>query len=302
MEPTSEKPSIREERQPENFHNKWKRRDLFFSTALAYLFGAMGFSFVWVTFGLTNNWYSVIPFILAIVYIPPVLFRNRLFSESIRKTGAQDLYLRLRAWKRTSAILLFLFFYMLAVFSYRFVSGSYVDVVFSLSFAAVSFYVPILMLLNNVMSEKGEIRVFFGLLLSNMDNFNKRQEWLVKISRLLEKKLRFGRICVPRDILVYHFNLKFGEAPKNSALRLFYENALRKIENWIIGGEDYEFYDSLTMIVPRDELKPLERDARFKILTPYMPRIVELGLFLLVATILYFLNSDLASSFIGFFK
>jgi len=106
------------------------------------------------------------------------------------------------------------------------------------------------------------------------------------------KRFKIAKILVPHDKLIYYFNLKFAEAPEGSANRLFLENVLRSLERWMINDESQEFYNPLIKIIPKDKIKPFEKNTVYTSLSPHLPLIIK-GIFGLTAIIvLSYLNPN----------
>jgi hypothetical protein len=101
----------------------------------------------------------------------------------------------------------------------------------------------------------------------------------------VKEKLKQGMVQVSNDRIVYYCNLKLDQVADGSASRLFLENALHDLEDWMVGETNSSFYSPLTMIIPENEIKPLEKASPFKPLAPHTPLIIK-GIFSLAAILL----------------
>ncbi len=101
---------------------------------------------------------------------------------------------------------------------------------------------------NAPLTSKGEIKILFENLHSNLYDFSERNIFWEQIAGKIEHLLASGNIEVSKDDLMYYFNAKLWETKDNISIYL------RDIEAWLLNEQNSSF-DSITQIVPKDCFK-----------------------------------------------
>lgn len=115
---------------------------------------------------------------------------------------------------------------------------------------------PIYLIFSEPLTSAGETNLLFELLAANIDNFEKRQPYLIRISRKVEGQLGVGNIKVPRYEFVYYFNM---ELLKGTQIL----DDLKRIESWMV-DKNTPVFESLRKIYPEDKLEPCRRVPLYK--------------------------------------
>lgn len=119
------------------------------------------------------------------------------------------------------------------------------------SFGTFFMWLPIFSIFSEPLTYAGEIRLLFESLLTNIDNFEKRQPYLKTISKKVESQLRMGNIKVPQNEFVYYFNMMLFKGTD-------IKNDLKNIEAWMVDKKT-PCFESLGKIYPENKLEPWKR-------------------------------------------
>jgi len=191
-----------------------------------------------------------IPWVFMIVTVVLVLSRNKILHFIFRKISHSK-FLKLVHFGR-------IVHYILIIFGFSFlIIGLLITNVrlFSFSFGLLFTWIMMFSTFSEPLTYIGEIRLLFELLLTNIDNFEKRQPYLRLISKEVENQLKIGNIKVPHNEFVYHFNM---ELFKGTDIK----NDLRNIEAWLVDKET-PCFESLKNIYPENKFEPFRRYSLF---------------------------------------
>jgi len=151
------------------------------------------------------------------------------------------------------------------------------------AFGLVFYWVPMFLIFSDPLTHAAETRLLFELLVTNLDNFEKRQLYLRTISKKVENQLKIGNIKVPNNEFVYYFNMKLLQGTD-------IKNDLTNIESWIVDKKT-PCFDSLKNIYPESKLEPWKRISLSRQLMEN-PALVKIILYL-IALILIALSPTL---------
>lgn len=109
----------------------------------------------------------------------------------------------------------------------------------------LGFFLPIYYIFGFSLTSKGEIRILFENLRSNLHHFFIRNIFWEQIAGKIVQLLENGNIEVSKDDLIYYFNAKLWETKDNITIQL------SDIEAWLLYEKD-SCFDSLTQIIPKE--------------------------------------------------
>ena len=248
--------AIDEELNVKNFLNLWTRVDYV-------IWGISGFVFAWVgsllvllliiLLGHVLN--PLFSFVFAGVYIVVILFRNRLIIRIFGKVS-HLFFLRFINFVRYPLLILIGLYISIAILVLMDVETTIAITsieMFLWVFAIWCFFLPLNAMFSQALTFSGRVRIEFEQVFSSLNDFSGRQKWLRKVFKRLSNLLEEGKIDVPYDRLIYHFNLRSMEL--DSA-----EDTLGEIERWLLDDHrDDTILRSVREFLPEGEIKPIER-------------------------------------------
>lgn len=130
----------------------------------------------------------------------------------------------------------------------------------------VLFVLPMFLVFSSNLSFEGKTRIEVEQVYTNLNDYEKRQEWLLLIFKKLEDKLKLGRIDVSNDSLAHYVNLSI-ETGKS-------QNYLRDIFDWICGDrrDSLKIINVLTQVVPNTEIKKLTKPPTIPIILSWIDK------------------------------
>jgi hypothetical protein len=192
-----------------------------------------------------NNLYAL-PFIFMVLVPILALLRNKIIYF-IFKRISHSTFLELVYFGRQAAIVLFIsaiFFLTIGVLG----NNAHLGLG---SIGLLCTWFSLVLIFSGPLTYGGEIRLLFESLLANLDNFEKRQPYLMTISKKVENQLKTGNIKVPHNELVYYFNM---ELLKGTDI----QKDLGNMEAWIVDKRT-SCFESLKKIYPENKLEPWKR-------------------------------------------
>jgi hypothetical protein len=225
-----------------------------------------------------NNLYAI-PWILMLLVVVLALLRNKILHFIFGKISHSS-FLSLVYFGQIVTYIVAISGFSFFIIGLLSINAKLTLVSFGLFFT----YAPIFLIFSEPLTYTGEIRLLFGLLLANLDNFENSQPYLRTISKKLENQLKIGNIKVPHNEFVYYFNM---ELLKGTNI----QDDLRNIESWIVDKKT-SCFESLKKIYPENKLEPCKRYSLSGQLVKN-PTIIKYILYVIVALILIATNPEL---------
>jgi len=225
--------------------------------------------------------YFVIVWVSILAYTALMFFRNFIIKRIFVRIAPHIFIEFTYALERISKILLISFglsfFLLIAVPIEIFDSQRIFFTIFSFCLLYIPFFS-----FSYAISVSGEIRIIFNELVLNLNNFDKRQKWLKRFFEKLKGKMKKGNMKVTTDKLIYYSNMKLlnsEEIQKN----------LRELGRWMLGEKIENVMNSIHMIIPENEIKPITKKPildRFYQIPPDVRKYLVLAITLIVVLLL----------------
>lgn len=116
----------------------------------------------------------------------------------------------------------------------------------------IFFYLSLFLIFSHPLTYEGEMKILFGLLEANLNDFENRQSFLKIVSRKVENQLKLGNIRVPHNDLIYYFNMSLMRG-------LNVTDDLKNIESWITDKKT-SCFESLKKTIQRRNLNHVLRE------------------------------------------
>jgi hypothetical protein len=241
----------------ENFINVWTGLYLAFFITITIILSFFGFDYALAFVGASNLYITVF---LTIAYtLLLILLRKKWFIKIFNHTSHLTFLIYMSLIEDVITVLTLIIF---LIFDVLMCSAILVPEIFAIlepysyiigSFPLFFLLPPLNMAFSKVLTKTGKTKIEFEQVFSNLDDFSERQIWAGRVFRKLENLLTEGNILVPRDKLTYYLNLRLAESEST-------KDTLRKIEKWMLSERrDNSILSSLMEIIPKEEIKPLQR-------------------------------------------
>jgi hypothetical protein len=250
--------------------------------SITFLFGAIAFmAAIFITpLPVESNLYAI-PWILMVIAALLALLRNIILQLVFRKIS-HSRFLSLVHFGRIVNYIL-----VISVCSFFIISLLGINVILGVvSLGLFCIWAPIFLIFSEPLTWAGEIGLLFRLLLTNLDNFEKRQPYLRTISKKVENQLKIGNIKVPSNEFVYYFNMELFKGTD-------VQNDLKNIEAWMVDKKT-PCFESLKKIYPENKFEPWKRIPMSRQFVQN-PTILKYTLFVVVALILIAASPELQS-------
>jgi len=266
----------------ENTVKTWSELRTFGNVILNPILTFFGFVFLLVTYYYDvvpppeNPIYAVIWLFLIMVTVITIL-RNRIIKKIFVKITPAKFYQFVYSLDRIMSILL-LFFLVTTFLLFPSNGAELFLKLWSLSLSFL-FLFGVFFMFTDAITDSGKIRILFNTFFSNIDDFCERQTWMKLAFEELETKLKKGKIEVSLDKLIYYCNVKLINAEDVKC-------HLVKIEQWMLGNQKVNVVDSLVQIIPKDEIKQLEKKSILDIYNEIPSELRTLLVFVIVLIII----------------
>lgn len=235
--------------------------------------------------------------ILPVLITSIAIFRNRILEKIFNRVSSKS-YLEFAKFWEPYQYIVYISAIVLFVLGYAFPNNLPFKL---LPLSIIGLLLPFHYIFYFPLTPKGEIKILFENLRSNLHHFSKRNIFWEQIAGKIEHLLKSGNIEVSKDDLIYYFNAKLWETKDD--ITVF----LRDIEAWLLYEHNSSF-DSITQIVPKDcfkvgKKKNLLRNIVNEPTTAQVDIIKVLGpvIIVIVLAVLVFVHPELGSQIISHF-
>lgn len=232
--------------------------------------------------------YSSVPtLILTAFHAVILILRNAILIRIINRIKSYGYFKLLRTLKAIMNIIIILIF-VYAVDSYLpnnifFIAPNSDLILISVTFLYLSLY----LLFIGSLSTTGVIKIEFNQLDKYFEDFDKRQLWMDKIMKRLERLLKTGSIKIDPEKAIYNLNMKI----LNSEIT---KENFNKIELWLVGEETDEiFMNAIKSFIPSNEITAVEKKPIQSYFSWITPEYLKLFLVLLVVLYVLFIKPEL---------